>query len=44
MADECICSSCGARLRCSCGQFVRADSLEQHFPRCPFVRAVKKET
>jgi hypothetical protein len=30
-----VCSACGARLRCACGAFMRADSFEAHFARCP---------
>ena len=30
-----ICTACGERLRCGCGQFVREDSFDEHFKRCP---------
>jgi hypothetical protein len=34
-----ICLSCGKRLRCGCGQFIRADDGEKHIETCPQVLA-----
>ena len=33
------CSSCGARLRCACGCYVREDNLEKHFKTCRYAAA-----
>jgi hypothetical protein len=36
-----ICSRCGARLHCACGQFMREDSIDEHMKRCPlWIRSV----
>jgi hypothetical protein len=38
-----VCSYCGTRLRCCCGQFVREDSLELHFRMCPVLSRIPDE-
>ena len=32
-----VCVNCGARLRCWCGRFVRADSFDAHLESCEVV-------
>ena len=34
------CSNCGARLRCSCGAYVREDNMEAHVAKCRVVAAL----
>lgn len=38
-----VCVRCGVQLRCSCGQFVREDGIEQHIEACPYVLAVLED-
>lgn len=37
-----ICSDCGARLRCSCGCFIRAENIEAHMNsgKCRFINSL----
>ena len=36
-----ICVRCAARLRCSCGRFVRADDFDRHFiESCPWAKRI----
>ncbi len=34
-----MCPSCGARLRCECGRFVREDAIDAHMETCRVVAA-----
>lgn len=34
-----VCVSCGERLRCNCGRFIRSADLDAHVVDCPWVVA-----
>lgn len=38
-----VCSACGTRLRCGCGQYVREDRLSEHEPLCPQLLKMERE-
>ena len=41
--DAGVCTRCGKQLRCACGQFIRADGFEAHFPKCPVYKNIPEE-
>lgn len=38
-----VCNRCGKMLTCACGQFIRADGFDTHFPKCPVYKNMPDE-